>query len=199
MILFASFIIGVLVWGAFNTAIEMTNTESFCVSCHEMGQYVFEDFRTTVHYQNQSGIRASCPDCHVPKVWGYKVLRKIGATNELFHHFLGSVSTAEKFEDKRLTLARLVWKTMQANNSRECRNCHNEDFMDLTLQRDVAREQHLEAKDQGKTCIDCHKGIAHPLPEAFLDQEHQRFEREAVPCWNCHEDMQRPPENDRWE
>lgn len=197
--LLASFVLGIIFWGGFNTALELANTESFCVSCHEMRQYIFEEFKETAHYSNGSGIRASCPDCHVPRTWGYMVLRKIGATNELFHHFLGSVNTPEKFEEKRMELAETVWRTMEQTDSRECRNCHSEGFMDYTEQRDVAGEQHLMAHNEGKTCIDCHKGVVHKLPEEFLDQEHDRFEREAVPCWNCHRDMLRPAADDGWD
>src|SRR5690606_41688889 len=32
----AGFVAGVLFWGGFNTALEATNTERFCTSCHEM-------------------------------------------------------------------------------------------------------------------------------------------------------------------
>ncbi|MFL4294747.1 NapC/NirT family cytochrome c, partial [Enterobacter asburiae] len=28
------FIAGVIFWGGFNTALEATNTEEFCISCH---------------------------------------------------------------------------------------------------------------------------------------------------------------------
>ncbi len=195
----ASFMLGIIFWGAFNTAIELSNTETFCISCHEMRQYIFQDFKTTVHFSNVAGIRASCPDCHVPRTWAYKVLRKIEATNELFHHFMGSISTKEKFKEKRMQLAEKVWRTMERTDSRECRNCHAEGFMDLDKQRDVVRNQHLMANDQGKTCIDCHKGIAHKLPEKFLNQEHDRFEREGVPCWTCHREMQHPAADDGWD
>jgi cytochrome c-type protein NapC len=194
-----SFVLGIIFWGGFNTVLELTNLETFCISCHEMRQYVFEEFKGTVHYNNGSGVRASCPDCHVPKTWGYMVLRKIGATNELFHHLLGSVNTPEKFEAKKLELAEVVWRTMERTDSRECRNCHAEDFMDLGQQREVASDQHLMARNEGKTCIDCHKGIAHKLPKEFLQQEHARFERDAVPCWTCHHDMPRPAADDGWD
>ncbi len=30
------FVAGVIFWGAFNTALEATNTETFCIGCHEM-------------------------------------------------------------------------------------------------------------------------------------------------------------------
>ena len=30
---------GILFWGGFHTALELTNTEDFCISCHEMRRY----------------------------------------------------------------------------------------------------------------------------------------------------------------
>ncbi|MGE8636726.1 MAG: NapC/NirT family cytochrome c, partial [Achromobacter piechaudii] len=49
--------------------------------------------------------------------------------------------------------------------SLECRNCHNYEYMDFT--RQSVRAQNMHSKylaDKSKTCIDCHKGIAHKLP-----------------------------------
>ena len=122
---------GVILWGAFNTAMEATNTETFCISCHEMKQNVYREYQKTIHYRNRTGVRATCPDCHVPKDWVHMFVRKVQATNELFHHFGGSVNTPEKFAAKRFQLAKLVWKNMRATDSRECRNCHNFVSMDL--------------------------------------------------------------------
>ena len=61
------FVCGVLFWGAFNTALEVTNTEKFCTSCHEMRDNVFQELQHTPHFSNRSGVRATCPDCHVPQ------------------------------------------------------------------------------------------------------------------------------------
>jgi cytochrome c-type protein NapC len=155
---------GVMFWGAFNWSMELTNTETFCVSCHEMRDYVYEEYKETIHYNNRTGVRAICPDCHVPKEWIHKVLRKVGATNELFHKVMGTIDTPEKFEAKRKRLAESVWRKMKATDSRECRNCHGLDFMDFTKQENRSQKRHEEAVDQNKTCIDCHKGIAHELP-----------------------------------
>ena len=80
---------GILFWGGFNTALEWTNTEQFCISCHEMKDNVYAEYRNTIHYQNRTGVRATCPDCHVPKEWGHKMIRKIQASNELWHKVLG--------------------------------------------------------------------------------------------------------------
>jgi cytochrome c-type protein NapC len=164
-LLVVGFVSGIIFWGGFNTAMEMTNKEQFCISCHEMKDNVYQEYKKTIHYTNRTGVRATCPDCHVPKEWGHKVVRKIQASNELLHKALGSIDTREKFEAKRLTLARHVWKAMKDTDSRECRNCHNFEFMDFTEQGRRAVKQHSVGLNEGKTCIDCHKGIAHELPD----------------------------------
>lgn len=164
-LLAVGFILGIIFWGGFNTAMEMTNNEEFCISCHEMEDNVYQEYKQTIHYSNRTGVRATCPDCHVPKEWNHKVVRKIQASNELLHKALGSIDTREKFEAKRLTLARHVWAAMEETDSRECRNCHNFEFMDFGEQGRRAVQQHSEGLNEGKTCIDCHKGIAHELPD----------------------------------
>ena len=161
---------GVLLWGAFNWSMELSNTESFCVSCHEMRDTVYKELKETVHFSNRTGVRATCSDCHVPKDWIHKVKRKIEASNELFHKLMGTIDTPEKFEAQRLSLAQHVWSTMKASDSRECRNCHAMSSMDLAKQVRPAQRMHRTAAEQGKTCIDCHQGIAHNLPKGWTAQ-----------------------------
>ena len=163
--LIIGFIAGVLFWGGFNTVMEMANTESFCISCHEMKDNVYEEYMETIHYSNRSGVRATCPDCHVPHEFVPKMVRKIKASKELYAKALGLIDTPQKFEAHRLQMAQNEWARMKANNSQECRNCHNFDSMDLSVQKTVASKMHAQAMDAGKTCIDCHKGIAHKLPD----------------------------------
>jgi cytochrome c-type protein NapC len=158
------FAAGIVFWGGFNWALEATNTEKFCISCHEMRENVFKEYQNTIHYTNRTGVRATCPDCHVPKEWTYKIKRKIQASNEVWHKLLGSIDTPEKFHAKRAELAQNEWRRMKATDSRECRNCHNFEYMDYTEQNRRSAKAHPEGFAAGKTCIDCHKGIAHALP-----------------------------------
>lgn len=165
---------GIVLWGGFNTAMEMTNTEAFCISCHEMEETVYQELQETVHFTNRTGVRATCPDCHVPKEWVHKIVRKIQASNELYHKMLGTIDTPEKFEAKRLELAQNVWRSMKKTDSRECRNCHKFISMDLDKQTPRSADQHdphywnaVDGKKPQQTCIDCHKGIAHALPKGF--------------------------------
>lgn len=163
-VIVGGFVLGILFWGGFNWSLEATNTESFCISCHEMKDNVYAEYQTTIHYQNASGVRATCPDCHVPKEWGPKMVRKIYASNELLHKVLGTIDTPEKFNKHRMTMAQSEWKRMKANDSQECRNCHEFTSFDYTRQGRRASEAHQTAFNKGETCIDCHKGIAHSLP-----------------------------------
>lgn len=169
------FVAGILFWGGFNTALELTNTETFCISCHEMRDNVYQEYKDTIHYSNRTGVRATCPDCHVPKDWTHKMIRKIQASNELLHKVLGTIDTPEKFEAKRLELARHVWKTMKETDSRECRNCHDFESMDYTEQTPRAMRNHEKGLTSGKTCIDCHKGIAHSLPAIYEEDPSAAF------------------------
>lgn len=166
-VLIIGVVIGVIFWGGFNTVMEATNTEKFCISCHEMEENVYKEYRDTIHYSNRSGVRATCPDCHVPKQWVHKMIGKIQATNELYHKALGTIDTPEKFEAKRLQLAQNVWRSMKNTDSRECRNCHDFDSMDYMAQEQRAVKQHDQGLTSGMTCIDCHKGIAHSLPAMY--------------------------------
>jgi cytochrome c-type protein NapC len=200
----AAFLAGVIFWGGFNWGVELTNTEAFCVSCHEMREFVYKEYRRTAHYNNRTGVRASCPDCHVPREWTHKLMRKAGATNEFFHWMVGSINTPEKFEAKRPELARQVWAGMKATDSRECRNCHGMDFMSHNAQTLRASTMHVLAEKWGKTCIDCHQGIAHTLPRDFdrnalMDDLHDRMEKEKIECRLCHEDMAAPPPGEGWD
>ncbi|HEY0857148.1 MAG TPA: NapC/NirT family cytochrome c [Albitalea sp.] len=160
------FIAGNLFWGGFNTALEFANTEKFCIGCHEMRDNVYKELQGTIHFTNRSGVRAKCSDCHVPHEWTAKIARKMQASKEVWGTIFGSINTPEKFEDKRLMLAQHEWDRMKANDSLECRNCHEFGYMDFTRQSPRAAEAHSTQLASGtQTCIDCHKGIAHRLPQ----------------------------------
>jgi len=157
------FVGGILFWGAFNTGMEATNTEAFCSGCHAP---IVEEIRETIHYSNRSGVRAICSDCHVPHGWTDKIVRKVQASKELVAHALGTIDTPEKFRARRGHLANREWQRMKLSDSQECRNCHDFEFMDFSEQGRRSVAQHSTALASGdKTCVDCHKGVAHRLPD----------------------------------
>lgn len=166
-LLVVGFIGGIAFWGAFNTALEATNSLSFCISCHEMYDNVYQEYKETIHYKNPFGVRATCPDCHVPHEWTRKLIRKAQASFELWGMLTGKINTREKFEARRLEMAQDEWARMRASGSRECRNCHSFEAMDISAQSKQAQRRHNEEelRQAGKSCVDCHQGIAHHLPK----------------------------------
>lgn len=170
-LLTVGFFSGVFFWGGFNTAMEATNTLEFCISCHEMHDNVYQEYKKTIHYSNRTGVRAVCSDCHVPKDWTHKMIRKIQASKEVWGKITGVIDTREKFEAHRLEMAENEWARMKASDSRECRNCHSFSGMDAEKQKLRGAKMHKIAQDEKKTCIDCHKGIAHNKPKGMKEDD----------------------------
>jgi cytochrome c-type protein NapC len=160
------FVAGIVYMRAFDWSIAVTSTEQFCIGCHEMKDNVYPAFTESIHYSNRSGVRATCSDCHIPHKWSDKVIRKVQASKEVWGKITGFVDTPEKFAEHRLELAQREWKRFKKSNSLECRNCHDESFFDFDKQDAPGTYMHTAMLKAGNfTCIDCHKGISHILPE----------------------------------
>ena len=156
--------VGAILMGLFNWGLAQTNKMEFCISCHSM-QVNYEEYKETVHYKNISGVQATCADCHVPKEFFPKLAAKVIAAKDVYHEIMGTIDTEEKYEAMRWDMATRVWAKMKANDSRECRTCHEFSNMELDEQDRSARNKHSRAIDDGDTCIDCHTGIAHMEPD----------------------------------
>ena len=166
VLVLAGFVAGVIFWGGFNTALELTNTEKFCTSCHEMRDNVFAELKSTIHFTNRSGVRASCPDCHVPHNWTDKIARKMQASKEVWGHLFGISTRATNSSTSGWSSRCTNGRGSRPTTSLECRNCHSAELMDITKQSPRASDAHQRFLFTGeKTCIDCHKGIAHRLPD----------------------------------
>ena len=174
-LLVAGMVLGVIFWGGLNTAMEYTNRAEFCTSCHEM-TIPYEELKKTVHYKNRSGTTVNCADCHVassktPTDYIFKSFQKLMAARDVIGKITGIVDTPEKFDAHRLEMAKRVWERMKERDSKECRNCHNFATMDPEKQKDRSVVKHEGAIEDKKTCIDCHKGIAHKPVHQLLEKE----------------------------
>src|ERR1035441_303790 len=92
------FVLGIIFWGGFNTGLEATNTLEFCISCHEMRDNVYQEYQKTIHFSNRAGLRALGSDCHGPRGWAHKLIRKSKASREVRAKIPGRIDTREKFE-----------------------------------------------------------------------------------------------------
>ena len=170
MLVVVVFLAGMVAAGLFNTGLALTNEQEFCTDCHTM-QTPLKELQETAHHKNASGVAATCADCHVPKPFFPKMWAKIRASKDVYHEIMGTIDTPEKYEAYRWKMANAVWDMMKANDSRECRACHDFRSMDLTEQDRSARSKHGNAEDKGQTCIDCHKGVAHEEPDEPEEDE----------------------------
>ena len=99
LVLAFGFAAGIVFWGGFNTVLETTNTEAFCISCHSMKDNVYEEYKTSIHYSNRSGVRAICSDCHVPHAWTDKIIRKVEAIKDIWRDARGARFVTQKTID----------------------------------------------------------------------------------------------------
>jgi cytochrome c-type protein NapC len=156
---------------SFTFVIHETSTDEFCLVCH--AQDIGLEMAGKVHNDNPVGYRVGCAECHLPRAFFPKVVAKaITGTKDIYHTILGTISTLEKFEARRMHMALATWEAMNENDSRECRFCHDQAKWDLEQQSENARKYHARSLAAGKTCINCHKGIAHNLPKG-IDEDHQ--------------------------
>jgi nitrate/TMAO reductase-like tetraheme cytochrome c subunit len=137
-----AFVVGIGFTGGFIGGLKYAETDAFCRSCHDMNT-PFQEYKWSVHYSNVFGIQASTD------VWG---------------HLTGELDAPAEYESHRLTLAQKIWAELKANDSAECRSCHTSAVMAFAKQPPVAARTHESMAKSAKTCIDCHKGVAHTLP-----------------------------------
>lgn len=157
---------GMAIFAVGGEALHATSSEEFCSgACHDMNDFVTPGWKQSVHYRTRTGVHAGCPDCHVPGPFVPKMIRKAQALREGYHHVLGTIGTQEKFNAHKAEMAQRVWDYMKKTDSRECRSCHSPERMDPEKQSKMAQRAHAKAKTSGSTCIDCHQGVAHPLPD----------------------------------
>lgn len=188
------FVAGMGFLALFNVGVSATNSTEFCLSCHSM-RVNFDEYKETVHYKNNAGVRASCADCHVPKSFVPKIVAKMVAAKDVYHEVMGTIDTPEKYEAYRWQMATAVWQKMKASDSRECKSCHAFGQMALVDQDRMARKKHSVAVDKGQTCIDCHKGIAHEEPDEPDDwDEETAGEHWSVTISNWFAHMGQPKE-----
>src|SRR5215510_9122827 len=145
--------------------VALTGTDAFCSNaCHSM-QWVAKEHRESGHGLNRTGVRAGCHDCHIPPHYPELLWYKAKAgIKDAIGEMRGVIDTEEKFKKERLRMAKLVWDEYKANNSQNCRNCHEFSPEVLKKQKEFAAPMHQQVLEGKATCIDCHKGVGHVAP-----------------------------------
>ena len=188
------FLMGIVFWGGFNTALELTNTETFCTGCHEMRDNVFQELRPTIHYTNRSGVRATCPDCHVPHGWTTRSPARCRPPRRSGAAIFGTINTREKFLEKRHELASREWARLEANDSLECRNCHSAKSMDITRQSQRAAGRVISADHRSGEALQSGRSSWENVPDSDIIQEFTDLHNACTThAQRMHVEFERPP------
>lgn len=166
---FAIMFVGAFVLAGVQYTMKVTSSTEFCVSCHSM-THPQQEWEGSVHFANRKGIRVECADCHLPQDGWHYVKAKVIALKDVWHTFVThKLPDQEAYEAQRLEMAQRVWQEMKENDSSTCKSCHSFAAMELSEQKKAAQTMHRLAQETQQTCIDCHKGIAHFMPEIAID------------------------------
>jgi nitrate/TMAO reductase-like tetraheme cytochrome c subunit len=164
--------IGIVVGGVamigFDRTLHYTSTNEFCMYCH--ADNAGKEWKQSIHHQNRQGVVVDCSHCHIPQEFIPKMTIKILAVADVWGHIQGRIDTPEKYEALRLEMAETVWARMKANDSSECRTCHQPEAM-TNPDKPLMRPLHVNAQKDGKICTECHDGVAHKAPEMPEDEE----------------------------
>jgi nitrate/TMAO reductase-like tetraheme cytochrome c subunit len=145
--------------------VHATGSVAFCGSaCHSMHAFTLPEYKESVHFSNRTGVRAGCSDCHIPHSYPAVLFYKAKAgVRDVYFELTGSIDTKEKYEAARWRMANSAWEEFRANNSANCRTCH--DPLAFASQSNRAQRAHKKFFTGESTCIDCHQGVAHKEPE----------------------------------
>ena len=161
VLLVAGMVVGAAALATFDGVMKATSSEEFCgMSCHEM-EIPRTSLEQSAHYSNAHGVGVTCADCHIPQEFVPKMVRKIEASREVWGHWTGIIDTPEKYAAHQPAMRERELNRLRANDSQECRNCHQVERMDFEAQDRAVRRYHKAMESRGKTCIDCHEGVAH--------------------------------------
>ncbi len=159
----AGVVLGVAALATYSGVMHATSTDAFCgTSCHEM-QAPLAALQESPHHTNGQGVSVGCSDCHIPREFLPKMQRKIEASREVWGHLTGLIDTPEKYAAHQPQMRERELARMRANDSRECRNCHQVERMDFEVQDHAARRYHRAMASRDKTCVDCHADAGHPV------------------------------------
>ncbi len=144
-----------------------TGSNEFCGgACHSM-QWVAAEHKKSTHGANRFGVGATCSDCHIPHDYPAKLWYKTKAgVKDMIAETRGVIGTEELYKKERKRMAEHVWAEYRENDSANCRTCHVFTPEVLALQKGGPRKDHQGRFSEKKTCIDCHKGVAHEEPES---------------------------------
>ena len=159
----AGVLIVMLIIGFSSWAVEFSSHESFCMSCHEMRIVAEQGWMKSVHYDNESGVVATCSDCHIPHALIPKLYVKTrDGSKDIYVHLFGESNPESMDWDHLSRSARIKIY------DESCRQCHkNLTPTGASIKAIEAHREYLR-NPEAEGCMDCHTEAFHDEFLSFL-------------------------------
>jgi len=160
ILLFSTFVVGILAAVSINKTIEYTSTDKFCESCH-VHPHVFPSWKLSTHYDNKGGIQVHCVDCHLPpKGQGYLIEKARLGLKDIYGYL--TKDSAEFNWEMKSELEHAVKYIPNAS----CKNCHQNLFPKNLVDAGIAAHLYYENNEKklDLQCISCHLDVGHYNP-----------------------------------
>ena len=154
-LVFAGFIISIILLFGGQKAISYTSTDNYCMSCH-VHPIQEQNWKLSTHYNNSTGTITHCVECHLaPKGHGYLFTKAKHGSKDLYG-YLFKDSASINWEEKKLleNAKKFVYEE-------SCKECHQNLFpVSLSVNGGNAHLFYKTSKDP-LNCINCHLNVGH--------------------------------------
>lgn len=153
----------------FRTAMKVTSTDKFCMSCH-VHPHADQSWKLSTHHNNSTGTIVHCVQCHLPPEGeGYFFEKAKTGMRDLYGYLFKD--TAEIDWEKK-SLLEYAKKHVYENT---CKDCHENLFpLTLSVNGGNAHLLYINSKDPIH-CLNCHLDVGHYDKAAALHEHDSSF------------------------
>jgi len=169
-LLVVGIVVGVVGYFATQQTLHATSSDAFCMTCHS-NHSLKDEVLASAHGGGKSGIVVECQQCHLPQEPFQYLIKKIIVSKDVIGFLtIDGFNTQEWLDANRKEQADHARDFLRSIDSSTCQNCHKRIYEDQPeTMKKMAKRMHSnnfkKTEDKRKTCIDCHKGVAHPYPK----------------------------------
>ena len=161
LLFFIGVIVGVIVVLYANRTMHRTGTDEYCASCH-IHPHSIDSWKRSTHYNNKSGVKVSCIDCHLPPKGTFYHFREKARTglHDLWAYWTKDSASFKWEEKKQLEYAiKIVY-------NESCKECHVNLFPKGLSTDGGTAHLYYEANEKklDLQCISCHLDVGHFNP-----------------------------------
>lgn len=150
------FTAGLIIIFSGHKAVQLTSTDQFCASCHNVHPQAISSWKISTHFDNKRGIVVHCVDCHLPPEGEGRLAEKAKTGFRDVYGALFKDISKINWEEKS-SLQHAVHHSYKS----ACIKCHKNNFP-LGLSK-KGEEAHLyySRNEDDLHCINCHMSVGH--------------------------------------